>query len=48
MSWTVHVIRMKESRGADRVLGGRREGKKQLGRPSFYEFQCFTVHFSIQ
>ena len=31
--WAGHVARMGESRGAYRVLVGRTEGKKPLGRP---------------
>ena len=33
MKWTGHVARMEESRGIDRVLVGKPEGKRQLGRP---------------
>jgi hypothetical protein len=33
MSWTGHVERMGERRGAYRVLVGRPEGKRQLGTP---------------
>jgi transcription termination factor 2 len=31
--WAGHVARMGEGRGVYRVLGGRPEGKRQLGRP---------------
>jgi hypothetical protein len=33
MRWTEHVPRMREGRGVYRVLGGRPEGKRPLGRP---------------
>ena len=33
MRWTGHVARMGEERGAYRVLVGKPEGKKPLGRP---------------
>jgi len=33
MSWAGHVTRMGDRRGAYRVLVGRLEGKRQLGRP---------------
>ena len=33
MRWTGHVARMGEKRGLYRVLVGKREGKRQLGRP---------------
>ena len=33
MRWAGHVARMGEERGADRVLAGKPEGKRQLGRP---------------
>jgi hypothetical protein len=33
MSWTAHVARMGEGRGVYRVLVGRPEGKRPLGRP---------------
>jgi hypothetical protein len=33
MRWAGHVARMGEKRGADRVLVGRREGRRSLGRP---------------
>ena len=33
MRWTGHVARMGEKRGAYRVLVGKREGKRPLGRP---------------
>jgi hypothetical protein len=33
MGWTGHVARMGEGRGAYRVLVGRPEGKRPLGRP---------------
>jgi hypothetical protein len=33
MSWAGHVARMGEGRGAYRVLVGRPEGKRPLGRP---------------
>jgi hypothetical protein len=32
--WAVHVARMGESRGVYRVLVGKPEGKRPLGRPS--------------
>ena len=33
MKWTGHVARMGEKRGLYRVLVGKQEGKKPLGRP---------------
>ena len=33
MSWAGHVARMGEDRGVDRVLVGKPEGKRPLGRP---------------
>jgi hypothetical protein len=33
MRWTAHVARMGEGRGVYRVLVGRPEGKRPLGRP---------------
>jgi hypothetical protein len=33
MRWAGHVARMRERRGVYRVLDGRPEGKKPLGRP---------------
>jgi hypothetical protein len=33
MRWAGHVARMGEERGVYRVLVGRREGKRPLGRP---------------
>ena len=33
MRWAGHVARMGEERGVYRVLVGRSEGKRQLGRP---------------
>jgi hypothetical protein len=33
MRWVVHVTRMGEGRGVYRVLVGRPEGKRPLGRP---------------
>ena len=33
MSWEGHVARMGEGRGVHRVLVGKREGKKPLGKP---------------
>jgi len=33
MRWAGHVARMEEGRGIYRVLVGRPEGKRQLGRP---------------
>jgi hypothetical protein len=33
MSWAGHVARMGEGRGVRRVLVGKPEGKRQLGRP---------------
>ena len=33
MRWAGHVARMGEGRGVHRVLVGRPEGKRQLGRP---------------
>jgi hypothetical protein len=33
MRWAAHVARMGEGRGAYRVLVGRPEGKRPLGRP---------------
>jgi hypothetical protein len=32
MRWAGHVARMAEGRGADRILVGRPEGRRQLGR----------------
>jgi hypothetical protein len=33
MRWAGHVARMGEDRGVHRVLAGKPEGKRQLGRP---------------
>ena len=33
MRWAGHVARMGETRGVFRVLVGKREGKRPLGRP---------------
>jgi len=33
MRWAGHVVRMWETGGVYRVLAGKPEGKKQLGRP---------------
>jgi hypothetical protein len=33
MRWAAHVARMEEGRGVYRVLVGRPEGKRPLGRP---------------
>jgi len=33
MRWVGHVARMGEGRGVHRVLVGKPEGKRQLGRP---------------
>jgi hypothetical protein len=33
MRWAAHVARMSEGRGVYRVLVGKSEGKKPLGRP---------------
>jgi len=33
MRWSGHVARMGEERGANRVLVGKPEGKRPLGRP---------------
>ena len=33
MRWAGHVARMKEGRGVHKVLVGKREGKRPLGRP---------------
>jgi len=33
MGWAGHVTRMGEERGVYRVLVGKREGKRPLGRP---------------
>jgi hypothetical protein len=33
MRWAGHVARMREGRGVNRVLVGRPEGKRPLGRP---------------
>jgi len=33
MRWEVHVARMGERRGVYRVLAGKPEGKRLLGRP---------------
>jgi hypothetical protein len=33
MRWAGHVARMGEERGVHRVLGGKPEGKRPLGRP---------------
>jgi hypothetical protein len=34
MRWAGHVARMEEKRGAYRILVGRPEGRRPLGRPS--------------
>jgi hypothetical protein len=33
MRWTGHVARMGEKKNANRILVGKSEGKKPLGRP---------------
>ena len=33
LRWAGHVVRMEEGRGAHKVLVGRLEGKRPLGRP---------------
>ena len=33
MSWAGHVVRMGENRGVQRVLVGKPEGKRPLGKP---------------
>ena len=33
MRWAVHVARMREGRGVHRVMVGKPEGKRPLGRP---------------
>jgi hypothetical protein len=33
MRWAGHVARIGESKGAYKVLVGKREGKRRLGRP---------------
>jgi hypothetical protein len=33
MKWARHVARMEEKRGASRILVGRPEGRRPLGRP---------------
>jgi len=33
MRWAGHAARMGERRGVDRVLVGKAEGRRQLGRP---------------
>ena len=33
MRWAGHVARMEEGRGVHKVLGGKPEGKRPLGRP---------------
>ena len=33
MRWAGHVARMEEGRGVHKVLVGKPEGKRQLGRP---------------
>jgi hypothetical protein len=33
MRWAGHVARMGEKRGANRILVGRPEGRRRLGRP---------------
>ena len=35
MRWAVHVARMRERRGIYRVLVGKPEGKRPLGRPRY-------------
>ena len=35
MRWTGHVARMGERKGVYRVLVGKSEGKRPLGRPSY-------------
>jgi len=35
MGWTGHAARMGERRGVYRVLVGKPEGKRPLGRPMF-------------
>jgi hypothetical protein len=33
MRWAAHVVHMREERGVNRVLVGKPEGKRPLGRP---------------
>jgi len=33
MGWTVHVARMRKMRNSCKILVGKREGKRLLGRP---------------
>jgi hypothetical protein len=33
MRWAAHIARMEERRGVDRILVGRPEGRRPLGRP---------------
>jgi hypothetical protein len=45
MRWVGHVARMGEGRGIYKVLVGRPEGKKQLGRPSLRWEDNIKMHF---
>jgi hypothetical protein len=54
MSWVVHVVRVGKERGVYRVLMGKPEGKRPLGRPrrrwegnikmDFQEVECVGVN----
>jgi hypothetical protein len=46
MRWTGHVARMEEGRGVYRVLGGRPEGKRPLGRPTRRWEDNIKMHLS--
>ena len=43
MRWAGHVARMREERGAYRVLVGKPEGKRLLGRPRRRMYVCVYV-----
>jgi len=47
MRWTGHVARMGEGRGAHRLLVGKPEGKRSLGRPwRRWEHKMYGVAWS--
>ena len=47
MRWAVHVARMGEERGVYRVLVGKPEGKRPLGRPrGRWDWKVWPKHTS--
>ena len=45
MRWAGHVARMEEGRGVHKVLVGKPEGKRQLGRPRCKWEDYIKMHF---